>query len=173
MVLIVSSLKFSTLPSVFLCNTDPFSGTQKFIFRWCSLSRHVDCFHAFQGFKSFTEVYRPKGRSNGQDFAGESGDGESHSHLQKKEVWISEKHYREQERCSWFVCSDVHARSSIFLLNISTHHWKSLAFFCSQMTPIVQNSVFCVCVLSEYVWILEIQWTSEIFLRCAHCAPLN
>lgn len=53
---------------------------------------------------------------------------------------------------------------SFFLLNISTHHWKRLASFGSQMMPVVQNSLFCVCAFSEYgVLSFEIQWTLRSF----------
>ena len=48
---------------------------------------------------------------------------------------------------------------SFFLLNISTHHWKRLASFGSQMMPVVQNNLFCVCVcvlfLNMASWVLK------------------
>ena len=46
---------------------------------------------------------------------------------------------------------------SFFLLNISTHHWKRLASFGSQMMPLVANSLFCVCVLflNTASWVLK------------------
>lgn len=54
------------------------------------------------------------------------------------------------------MCVKIGRAWSFFLLNISTHHWKRLASFGSQMMPIVQNSVFF------WIWCLSEMYTSEL-----------
>ena len=97
--------------------------------------------------------------STGPNFAGGSGDGESHSHLQKKEVWISEKHYREQEKCVWFVRSDVREdRQSMVLFpakHIHTSLKEACLFWQSDDADSAKQCFF-------WIWRLSEMYTSEL-----------
>ena len=118
--------------------------------------------------------------STGPNFAGGSGDGESHSHLQKKEVWISEKHYREQEKCVWFVRSDVREDRQSMVLFPAKHIHTSLKEACLfWQSDDADSAKQCFFLNMASFWDVH-QWTSCIFQlqdlqidhqRCAdaHC----
>ena len=122
-----------------------------------------------------------QGRWSGPNFAGGSGDGESHSHLQKKEVWISEKHYREQETCAWFVHSDVREDRHSMVLFLAKHIHTSLKDACLFWQSDDECKTVCfACVLFLNMASEMYKWTSCIFQlqdlqidhqRCAdaHC----